>query len=336
MIALALLLVACSQANGKQAAAVVTPTKPVTSSGPSGKGLPSPTPTSTIDLPLAVLPFNCRLPISTPDGQGAFISLTQGNVSFDPKGTGDYYYDRAFSKWVPVPRSAVSPDGAHYASAETGQDEFLVHVVDVASGQDHVFHESAAELNAPPIVIDYSPEGIYLGEAFEHLLGGLWLVNPTTGAMRQISSTVLPIAITPGAVWVEALNPADRNPVVTGSSAGTLPDEIDRVDLTTGEQQAWFYQPGTGVRIVGFDLSGHPLVDTSGWGIDPAAELFIARAPATRKSIYKGVVVQSMGGGIADVHGVWIGSAQGIYFYSDANGLQKVSNQPGYPANGCF
>jgi hypothetical protein len=33
---------------------------------------------------------------------------------------------------------------------------------------------------------------------------------------------------------------------------------------------------------------------------------------------------------------VWFGSPQGIYLYSDAGGLQKVSDQPGYPANGCF
>jgi hypothetical protein len=39
---------------------------------------------------------------------------------------------------------------------------------------------------------------------------------------------------------------------------------------------------------------------------------------------------------IADSHGVWFGGPQGIYLYSDAGGLKKVSNQPGYPSNGCF
>jgi hypothetical protein len=38
---------------------------------------------------------------------------------------------------------------------------------------------------------------------------------------------------------------------------------------------------------------------------------------------------------IADSHGVWFGSRQGIYLYSVAGRLLKVSNQPGYPANGC-
>jgi hypothetical protein len=39
---------------------------------------------------------------------------------------------------------------------------------------------------------------------------------------------------------------------------------------------------------------------------------------------------------IPDGHGVWFGGPQGIFLYSDAKGLQKVSDQPGYPANGCF
>jgi hypothetical protein len=33
---------------------------------------------------------------------------------------------------------------------------------------------------------------------------------------------------------------------------------------------------------------------------------------------------------------VWFGSEQGIYLYSAGAGLQKVSNTPGLPANGCF
>jgi hypothetical protein len=39
---------------------------------------------------------------------------------------------------------------------------------------------------------------------------------------------------------------------------------------------------------------------------------------------------------IADKHGIWFGGPDGIYLYSEARGLQKVSSQPGNPANGCF
>ena len=48
------------------------------------------------------------------------------------------------------------------------------------------------------------------------------------------------------------------------------------------------------------------------------------------------VFVESLGASITDSHGVWFGSQQGIYLYSSSGGLQKVSNQPGYPANGCL
>jgi len=38
---------------------------------------------------------------------------------------------------------------------------------------------------------------------------------------------------------------------------------------------------------------------------------------------------------ISDSHGTWFGTDQGIYLYTGTV-LMKVSNQPGYPANGCF
>jgi len=43
-----------------------------------------------------------------------------------------------------------------------------------------------------------------------------------------------------------------------------------------------------------------------------------------------------LGGPITDANGIWFGSSHGIYLFTSAGGLQKVSDQPGYPANGCF
>ena len=294
-------------------------------------------------MPVTFPAFACRLPISTPDGQGAFIAVGgSGAVTFIPQAAGVHYYDRAFSKWLPASREAVSPDGAHYAYAEIGTNsDFIVHVVDVATGKDHAFHEltSTTGVNFQTSVLSYTNEGVYLVQGFEQLGAGLWLVNPTTGSVRQISSTLKPVAVAPGVVWAQVLNPADPNPIVTGSSAGTLPNEIDRFDLASGNQTLWLYRPGTGVGIIGFDLGGHPVISSIHQfreNDDPEAEVVIALGPDSNRSIYKGSLAKTLAGGIADAHGIWFGSGQGIYLYSQADGLQKITNQPGSPANGCF
>jgi hypothetical protein len=58
--------------------------------------------------------------------------------------------------------------------------------------------------------------------------------------------------------------------------------------------------------------------------------------PTKQKTIHKGPLAWTLVYPIADSHGIWFGSQQGIYLYSDNIGLQKVSDQPGCPANGCF
>jgi hypothetical protein len=335
--AAALMVVACSQGT-TQPVADHTPTAAAT---PSLSPNPSPSQVGLTDLPLSFPAFACRLPISTPDGQGAFIAVSPGTVTFDPQGKGAHYFDRAFSRWLPVSREAVSPDGAHYAYAEIGsQGGDFLHVVDVGTGKDHVRElTDAMGFSSQVAVLNYSTEGIYLVQGFEQPGAGLWLLNPNTGLVRRFSSTIQPIALTPGAAWAQVLNPADLNPIVTGSSTGTLPNEIDRFDLATGKQTTWLYRPGTGLGIIGFDLGGHPVIssltnfrETD----DPKAEVMVTLNPDSRRSIYKGSLAKTLGGGIADQHGIWFGSPQGIYLYSERDGLEKLSNQPGSPANGCF
>src|SRR5712691_1684112 len=98
---------------------------------------PSPSPTASArPIPARKVAFSCRLPISLGIGQGPqgeFIDFPSGRVTSDPKSPkldslvrpgrelhGYYvtlYFDRAYKRWLPVSRSAVSPDGAHYAYA---------------------------------------------------------------------------------------------------------------------------------------------------------------------------------------------------------------------------
>ena len=58
----------------------------------------------------------------------------------------------------------------------------------------------------------------------------------------------------------------------------------------------------------------------------------------SRQSIFKGsgqLFATSSVVTVSDSHGTWFGTDQGIYLYTGTV-LMKVSNQAGYPGNGCF
>src|SRR5215831_6454768 len=85
---------------------------------PSALPLSSP---SASQVPLAST-LSCKLPISSGQlGSGGFLTFPQAAFTADPSSavkTDTSYglsFDRAVAKWVPVPRSWVSPDGARYA-----------------------------------------------------------------------------------------------------------------------------------------------------------------------------------------------------------------------------
>jgi|ERR1700682_2815626 len=334
--ALILLTLACGQ-SGQPAAK--------SSASPVAVASPSPIPG---DLALSRLSFSCRLPIVIPpsaDGHAhpatdAFLAFPSTSVTADPTGNGGLSYDRAFSKWVPVAREAVSPDGTHYAFGDLNpQAQFVIHIVDIASGQEHTFpiNAGAAGFDVQPFVFDFAAEGIYLGQAFEGSVPGLWLFDPATGSIRQVTKVSVEVNAGRGIFWFDVLNPADPNPVK--SYMRILPNQIWRLELKSGHQVIWFDRPGTGVAVIGIDAHDRPLIRAVHEGhtaLDPTAELLLSLDDAKQQSIYKGAIAAYLSGGITDEHGVWFGSPQGIYLYSDSGGLQKVSDQPGSPANGCF
>lgn len=314
----------------------------------AAKSTPSPSVSPSAipgDLPLSRVSFSCRLPISIPVDPGvfknAFIAFPSSSVTIDPTGNNGRYFDRAFSRWLPVGRQAVSPDGTHYAFTVLGeqQDQFVIHIVDVGSGKDQIFPITAGAAGIMPqnIVLDYAAEGIYLVQAFEGPIPGMWLFDPSTGSLHLMTKVLVQVSVGGSIFWFGVVNPADPKPV--RGIMRVEPDQIWRLDLKSGRQIIWLDRPGTGLQVIGIDARGRPLTRAVHDGrnnLDPTAELVLSLDDATQRSVYKGPIAASLSGGITDDHGVWLGSPQGIYLYSDTGGLQKVSDQPGYPANGCF
>ncbi len=344
---LAILVMACSQAAPPAAKPSASPS-PVAIQSPSPQESPSPSarPTAS-DLPLIAVGFTCRLPIMTPDKQGAFVSFPSGSVLIDPQAQAlanqwGFYYDRVFSRWLPVQRQAVSPDGKHYAYGEFGADQShgpRMHVVDVATGADHVFDTPTGAWNVRYDVLDYAAEGIYLYTNYE-VSYGVALMNPTTGVIQPLAS--LPdIQASAGnrAFWVGTVNPADPNPL---GGIEIQPNQIDRFSLVDGTRVPWLYRPSTAPRVIGSDLQGHPIVQVvngrnGSIDADYGGELILVMNPQSQRSIFtgSGKLVSSMFMSISDSHGTWFGTDHGIYLYT-GTAFMKVSNQPGYPANGCF
>jgi hypothetical protein len=333
--ALIVLMLACTPA--------VQPT--ATKSTPAPAPSPSPIPG---DLPLSRVSFSCRLPIWIPppaDGRihpakNAFLAFPSRSVTIDPTGKDGRFFDRPFSQWLPVGRQAVSPDGTHYAFTTLGrQDQFVIHIVEVASGKDQTFPITASAAGIMPqnVVLDYAAEGIYLVQALEGPIPGMWLFDPTTGSIRLMTKALVQVSVGGSIFWMGALNLADPNPV--RSKMRVESNQIWRLDLITARQIIWVDRPGTGLVVIGADRQGRPLtraVHDAIHDLDPTAELLLSLDDATQRSLHKGPIAASLSGGITDDHGVWFGSPQGIYLFSEPDGLQKVSDQPGYPASGCF
>jgi hypothetical protein len=210
-------------------------------------------------------------------------------------------------------------------------------VVDVTTGDFRSYPATFAVFPyARYVVENYAKEGLYLGIGYEGPIGGLWLMDPNTGAIRDVANLGNLQFIDGTVAWIGTTNPADPNPAPGGLAAAL--DSVDRVDVISGSQTPWLYLPGTFVQVVAVDAAGHPIV-LIGHGSSNDAELLVLTSPGTAQQIFHGtgfILPGLASSPIVDSHGVWFGSSIGIYLYSPAVGMRKVSDQAGYPGNGCM
>jgi hypothetical protein len=263
--AIAVLLAGCSQASsGVGSTSTVTPSgaPPAVTTSPTGTPLAAPTPSASPAPSVRVLmSLDCRLPVfwgafGAETHYAGFLSLsTQTLVRDSSAPVGSIFYDRAYSKWLPTWRDAVSPDGSRYAYAKGDSANLptngTLHVVDVATGADHIIYSGSPMYN----VIDFAAEGIYVASADPEVPHGLWLMNPSGGQPKLISSTILLPKVGNGAAWGMSFNSADPHPGVGGMMGPQ--NEILRFDLSTGSATQWLYKPGASFWILGPDYSGN-------------------------------------------------------------------------------
>ena len=277
---------------------------------------------------------NCRLPVSITDvsgnQQGAFITYPGGAMTIDAAGVGGAYYDAAKARWLPVPASGVSADGSRYAYTEHKVPGTAVqarlHVVDVSTGSDKVYALGSSTDLTAFVVVQFAPEGIWLSYAgYESPRGGLFLLDLTNGALHDLGGQQVIFDAVAGGSGVFWFTDSGPHPQQSAGLGGPLPARVQRFTVSDGKTQAWFTKDGAYLTVLGTDLAGDPI-------ITDASSVWLARSPSDAKSIG---LPADFYQAFADKHGIWFGGRQGIYLYSVAGDVQKISGQEAVPAGTC-
>ncbi len=282
-------------------------------------------------------PASCRLPISIPDSsgnlQGAFVDYASGGVTIDPNGADGAYYDRAFSRWLPVKQTAVSPDGGRYALLDrkvlgTSAPQRL-HVIDIATGGDKPYDLVPTGNPAGYVIISFGAEGIWLTSGgYEGPRIGLFLFDLATGRLKDASGQHLILDAVSGGQGVFWYTDGGPNPQASGIGF-VIPARVNRFTVADGKTVAWFTKDGSGVTVFGIDTAGGPVFGASNQA--GGFDVWIASVPGEAKKIDLPAGFYQV---FAESRGVWFGGDQGIYLYS-AVGVQKVSDQKAGPAGSC-
>jgi hypothetical protein len=344
VVALAWLLIACTQPGVAQAPTTpgptVSPTPTISPAGPPVAG----------DLPLIRVDFSCRLPVSKYSGGGDYATYTNGFIAFpaaafspDPNGgihsryiqqdfatdaapvlygaaqDGPPTYDLAQHRWVPASSAQLTADGGSYAYSIGQRDgRIQVHVADVATATEKAFDVSQPERAQ---VVDFGAAGVYL--LLPSALGGagegVWLLNPTTGAVQRQQVLQQVMAVRDGYAWVGRIDP--RSPLPQPPE-GTVSNSIVRLDLQSGAETAWYYRAGATLWLYGFDSRGKPLIGVGG-SPNGGGEIRLVEQPGSQGvQVYAGGLPLS--GPQGDGDRIWFSGAAGIYLYTPARGLRKV------------
>src|SRR5713101_8116894 len=252
--------------------------------------------------------FTCRLPVldfSSPGINDAFIDFPAGSLV--PAGTGGFYYDEVVSRWLPVTRYSVSPDGRRYAIAKNPASgppsPSRVYVVDAATGADLVMAVMPDQREYG--VVDFTPPGVIVVPFGDPPEAGVWGLDPDTGVLTKTSDGFYQ---RPAGEWIGVVDPRDPNHQfshATGSPVA-MPDRIDRRDAS-GNVTTWFYKPG--YWLYPFAFTGSPRLLVQATHVNTAT-------------------------GTED-YGIWMSGAAALFLIGRDGSIRRVSDHGGVPVNSC-
>jgi hypothetical protein len=375
VLAVVLTLAACSNSSSSSTAQS-SPSAPITASPAGFKG----------DVPVwTFIPRGLSEALAYPQNAGGFLHFPGGVFQMDPRadmvkdhtptlwrtrtpdqpylyaGEGNAYglpitYDRVVQRWLPVNRGQVSDDGLRYAYDDTDAAVHRFHLVDIRSGFDQIVYHNAFNIprasNEPFYrVIGLARESIYLTDCSEfNCLGSLWRLDATAATITKVSDRHGMWIIMGRLAWVTTC--WSKGPYFCYGSqldSAVEANQLLRVDLTTGNEEPW--DRGAGIKLIGLDADGLPLVQVNYVDNNNAGESVLTRVSAPNKTerLFS-VPIDRLGGAqfltaTADRFGTWLyleyvtpGTPAGIYLYSEAiylyskaSGVRKIVDFPGTP-----
>ncbi len=285
--------------------------------------------------------LNCKLPVYLPGqrGSGGFLSFPNGTITPDQSSNsgapgssmggsdpGDWFgstYDNAVKRWLPVPYTWVSPDGALYAYAmdynrHAGVNNLIE--VNAQTGSSAVL-QGTSPVNGAWQVIAVSPAYVY---AINPQKQGLYSV-PISGPWNNENY------ISDG-FWTAASG------FYAYGSATPDGGAIVRIDVRNPTQRVPWFDKSSSAQILGFDAAGNPVI----WA---GTDLWIASAPDQAMHIsakpplaiptsQQGSTIYGAQAPVPDSHGLWFSTTDGIYLYVGGQ-TTKVSNLVAQVAGSC-
>lgn len=223
-------------------------------------------------------------------------------------------YVKASNEWVPVPRAAVSSDGARYAYF----DGTVFRVVTEGSPDLKIAPPPATAFRWT--VLATRDNGLYVEcpavYCYMEALGVWWL--PYSGAAVHVTSSGFWMAI--------------DGKYAYGTSGGSDYETAAlRLDLSTGSRTTIFNLPGMAVYPRGVAADGRVVIlaikyvtPQIGKPQPVSSELWLAGSgePVKILEVPAALTVYTV---VADAMGTWIATSKGLYLYSTAAGLELAS-----------
>lgn len=343
MLVMVLIVTACVQPAGTTEAA---------NRMPSASAVRTPAPMASPSQPATSqhpsLAFSCRLPVvwspyqpgaGIPANRWGFVVFPSGKLSVQESvlpeaipyqlGWPGISYDRAVNRWLPVSRSAVSPDGLSSAYADydpagpndgkaVHANSGRVHVVDVRSGQDRTIFSGSPSFG----VVDLEADAVYLtqvGTGYTPTATGLYRLGIAGGSPQLLPGVEGQLdrwGWTPGSagIWWAV----DNTP-------GTLPgmgpgSELIRYDATTRVVQSWLTVASNNfIEVAGIDASGQPIVVSGPDSTqDPATTKYVTALVTARTQTTSQLWDGPSPPGapwVTDIHGVWMSGDEAVWLY---------------------
>src|SRR6266704_3076258 len=259
-------------------------------------------------------PTDSTYPPTPAASQNPFPTPAPPQYGYGYQGWWGTTYDRAYSKWLPVPYTWVTPDGTRYAYP--GQPDGI-YVQNITNGTQLELGEGKFWQ-----ILDVEANGVY---AVTGQTGGLWLLT-FAGAVTQVASNGFWQAVRGGYAYGTA----------TSSVPQGVGNTILRLNLSTGTSVDYFNYPSVQSSVAGFDYAGKPVIYVQG------QNLFLVYLGSTQPG--QSMVIANLfgsnfwpnGAPVGDSHGLWLASGNGIALYVAGVGWYSMSGLGGQLAGGCL